>query len=196
MSILSQSIIEIMQYASLAGIIASGVSVLAVRDIRKKVIFFFLFFIATAIFSFVFYSGATFLMSAFPVLFVFLVANQLVNEVYMVRTGPAGITRQQQDIKRDDRKSIFIRIIIIVLPVFLFGAMGYLVYHYSNDYPVEWKNFQDVPIAGVGQLAEQISGYYGILVIIILSALFISFIWLTIIPGHGLGKRDGDTNEQ
>lgn len=195
MSTVSQWIVMIMQYAGIAGIFVFGMSVLSISDIRKKVVFFFLILLSTVMLSYVFYPGTTFFISAFGAIFVFLIINQLVNHLHMINSAHGGNAGQGEDSGTGTNKINYFRLLNIVIPVFLCGIAFYLGYHYLHDFQVTWKDLQDIPAAGTKQMAGQIFGYYGVLVIILFSALFISLIWFTIILGSGQEKKGGDKDK-
>lgn len=72
-------------------------------------------------------------------------------------------------------------ILNIVLPLLFCAAAGYLIYNYTYDFLKEVTGSGNIFIAGLSDISKKFLTDYGLILIIIIASLFISFLWLIVI---------------
>lgn len=176
-----QNLLEILQYICLAGLILSALPVFVLRDLKKKVISLFFIFVFTTILSFIFYAGIMFFIAGIIFIFVFLV-------LYLLA---AGISRNDgQNIPGKDRRSLVLYAAGTAASVIFCSWLGYVVYNSSGGYFPELDGGQEPHIAGLEEITEPLFTTYGIVVIVILAAVLVTFIGITIF--FRVKQKDGE----
>jgi hypothetical protein len=177
MSLESHKVIEIIQYIVFSGLLISGAAVLLIKDFRKKMIFSFLLFILLAVVAFVFYSGTLFIIAGAGYVFVFILLYLLagtagcnVKEAY-----PANSHADKKQINAILKKPA-----MIIAPILLCSVLGYLVYGIAEGYLHETERTQEISINGMEQVSAVLFTDYNIMILLLISALPVLFIWLTV----------------
>ncbi len=175
----NQLIIKIIQYASIFGLLLSGILALVIADKRKKFIFLFLMYVSAGILSFILYSGFAFFTVGLVFVFFFIL-------LYIA-------TIQWEAVRKDSREQPGKKggaspknVLNIVLPLLLCGGSGYLIFNSTYRYLAgagsqSGDQPYNVSFTDPGLVINSIFSSYGLVVIILVSALFITFLWLIVI---------------
>ena len=174
MSFTSQLIIIILHYASLLGLLICGLLSLIHSDRRKKLLFLILVFLFVGILSFVYYSGIlVFIVGVFVIFF--LVSLYLF--VFQIE-----FFESKTDEDRDRRNDNKIKTIGgIILPALFCAGIGYLFYIYTSDLLKDAVLSGNIYIVGLGDINKQFFIEYSPILVIVIAALFISFLWFIMI---------------
>ena len=165
----------IMHYASIFGLLISGLLSLILPDKRKKILFLFISFLFVGILSFVYYSGILFFIIGIFIIFFFVSLYLFVFQIEFF-----GSKTERDEDKRPDNK---IKKIIrgIVLPILFCASIGYLFYIYTSDFLKRVNISGNIYIVGLSDINEQFFTEYGLILVIVIASLFISFLWFIII---------------
>ncbi len=193
----SQLIIKIIQYISITGLFLSSILALIIVDKKKKFIFLFLMFISAGMLSYILYSG--FVIFTVGFVFVFFFILLYITIIQWESIGSNNQEKRKSANKPDlqnGRKSIK-KILNIALPLLLCGAIGYLIFNSANRYLAEVGNQQgdqaiNVSFSDPGLVIKSILSSYGLAVIILASALFITFLWFIIIIKLSHRQKNGE----
>lgn len=175
-----QNILEILQYLCSAGLILSSAAVFIMRDVKKKVVSLFFVFVFITILSFIFYAGIMLFIVAFIFVFVFLVLYLLASGIS--RTAGA-------DLPWKDRKVFTLKTIKAAIAVLFCLWLGYVINDASAGYFQDIDRGNETYITGLEEISEPLFTTYGIVVIIIIAAIFITFLGITIF--YGVKQKDG-----
>ena len=169
MSIESQTIIEIIQYISFAGLVLSGLTALLMPGLRRKTVPIFTMFIFITIISFVFYSGILLFIIGFAAIFVFIILYMLIVQLRMGRKGP-------------DKKKIRVSAVPgIIIPILFSVYLGYQIYISTRPYFVEADGGSEISITSLDQISKLLFSEYLPVVLILITALIATTVWFTII---------------
>jgi len=175
MSFISQLIIMIMHYASIFGLLISGLLSLILPDKRKKILFLFISFLFVGILSFVYYSGILFFIVGILMVFFFISLYLFVfqMEIFGNKTG------------LDENKKLNGRVkntlLNIIIPLLFCATAGYFIYNYTFDFLRSVSGSGNIFIAGLGDISKQFFTDYSLILVIIVASLFMSFLWFIII---------------
>jgi len=175
MSFVSQLIIVIIHYASIFGLLISGLLSLILPDKRKKMLFLFISFLFAGILSFVYYSAILFFIVGILMVLFFLSLYLFVLqiEIFGNKTGP------DENKKLNGRaKNILLNIIV---PLLFCAAAVYFFYKYTVDFLRSVSGSGNIFIAGLGDISKQFFTDYSLILVIITASLLMSFLWFIII---------------
>lgn len=163
-----------MHYASLIGLLICGLLSLIHYDRRKKLLFLILTFLFVGILSFVYYSGIlVFIVGVFIIFFLvslYLFVYQI--EFFGIKTAGDGNKRNDNKIKKTGG---------IILPVLFCTGIGYLFYIYTSGFLRDTVLKGNIYIVGPGDIGKQFFIENGLILVIVIASLFISFLWFMMI---------------
>jgi len=177
MSFISQLTIIIIHYIGILGLLVCSLLSLFLADKKKKLLFLFLFFLFVGILSFVYYSGVLFFAVGVIVVFFFILlylfAFQM--ELFGEYVGP----EVDKNLKNADKSSRN-KILSIIISLLFCAAIGYFIYGCISNFLKEIKEVEgseNILIANWSDISNQFFSDYGLILIIITAALFVSFLW-------------------
>ena len=192
-----QLIIMIIQYGSSIGLFLSGVLALFTIDKKKKFIFLFLMYIFAGILSFVLYSGFTFFTVGIVFVFFIIILYIVIIQQEIIKNN--GREPQKPENKtglRNGRKPLR-NVLNRILPLLLCGGLGYLVFSGTYKYlaGAGYRNGEqlfNISFPDPGLAIKGIFSSYGLALIILVSALFISFLWFIVMVKLKDKKKNGE----
>ena len=72
-------------------------------------------------------------------------------------------------------------IVDIILPFLFCAAIGYLIYNYTSDFLQKVSGSGGILIIGLSDITGRFFTDYNLILIIVIAALFVSFLWFIII---------------
>lgn len=162
------------QYVCMSAIILLSLFSIILKDRRKKLFFLFFIFIFSGILGFLLFSGMLiFLMTIvifgfFGFLYLFIYSAEIYN-------------KEEKLHNNINKKSRLLKILNIVIPLAFCGAIAYLFYFYTFNYSGFYSEIKEItPVRFISIVGELISNY-SMAILIFISSLFISVIWLILI---------------
>jgi hypothetical protein len=175
MSFESQLIIIILHYIAVSGLLASALLSLFIKKRRWKLIFMFLTLLFIGVLSFVYYSGVLFFIVGIIIIFFFLSLNIFSSQVKLF--GRSEKPKREGRLNNNPAAVVF----NILLPFLFCGVIGYLIYVYSYSFIRGMVVVEDVTIASLGDITGLFLNEYGIVAILMIALLVVSFFWFLII---------------
>lgn len=178
------------------GLLLSGVLALVVIDKKKKFIFLFLMYISAGLISLVLYSGFTFFTAGimfvffFIILYIIIIQGEIIKSSKQDQQKPGGKTVLQ------NRRKLKKNLLNIAPPLLLTGGLAYLIFNNAYKYLagngyLNGGQPYDISFSGPGLAIKSIFSSYGLVLIILVSALFISFLWFIIMIKLQDKKKNG-----
>ncbi len=197
----NQLIITIIQYTGVFGLFLSGILALVINDKKKKLIFLFLMYVFAGILSFALYSGFTFFTAGFVFTFFFILLYIAVIQWEARRKRSHGQLEPEdgQTSKRDRQngRTTTKNVLNIVLPLLLCSGLGYLIFNSTYGYLAGTGNQSgdqpyNISFTDPGLVIKSIFSSYGPVVVILVSALFITFLWFIVIIKSRDRQKNGE----
>jgi len=174
MSFLSQLIIIIINYVSIAGLLACGVLALLMKDRKRKLLILMLAFLFIGALSFVYYSETLFFVTGLIMIFFFLLLYLFVLQMDFFGRGMAGETDERLDLPLRGK------ILNIAMPVLFCLSAGFFIYKYISGFLKEAEIAEgggNVFILDWSDISRYFFTDYGLVLVVLAGSLFISFIW-------------------
>lgn len=184
MSTGSQLTVAIINYISIAGLLACGLLSFFTDSKKRKLILVFFSFLSGGIFYFVYYSDVLFFIIGIIILFFFTLLYYFVFQMEFF--GNNAQVHLNEEIKSSRRKkkiittvaiAIFFLIIWCFACGYLHGYLSDLTDNLSVAAGVSSSSF----IPTLSDISRQLSTDYGIVILILAASLFVSSLWFMII---------------
>jgi len=169
----SQLILIIIHGVSLFGLAVSGLLSIIIISKRKKLIFLFLSFLFVVILGFVCSPCILFFIVGIFIMFFFMSLYMLVSQMELF-----GDEERVDEKLSSNAGGI---IVDIILPFLFCAAIGYLIYNYTSDFLQKVSGSGGILIIGLSDITGRFFTDYNLILIIVIAALFVSFLWFIII---------------
>lgn len=175
MSFESQLTIIILHYIAVSGLLTSALLSLFMKKIRWKLIFMFLTFLFIGVLSFVYYSGVLVFIVGIIVIFFFLSLNIFAFQAKMF----ANSEKSEKEGRLKNNPTVVV--LNILLPLLFCGIIGYLIYVYTYSFIKGLAVMEDITIVGLSDITSLLLTDYGMIAVLIIALLVVSFFWFLII---------------
>ena len=164
----------------------SGVLALVITSKKKKFIFLFLMYVSACILSFALFSGFVFIIIGFVFIFFFIILYIVFIHGEIIKKSSPKLQKPVSKAGLQNRRRFTKNVLNIALPLLLCGGSGYLIFKSTYRYLAEaGKQNGDQPyiisFTDPNLVIKSIFSSYDLIVIFLVSALFISFLWFIII---------------
>jgi hypothetical protein len=179
-------LLGIINYFIMATIFLFALLSLVLRDQRKKLVFLFLMFLSFSILSFLFFTGATFIIVGILII-CFLIPLYLnsFNEQFYNKGIYENIKLK---LGSDENKKVK-RCINLALSIIFCSGVGYLFYHYTLKYISNYKQVASIAIISFTSVVSEIGNNYSAVIMILVLILVITILWFISIL-----ERSNDSN--
>jgi hypothetical protein len=184
-------LLEIINYFFMVTIFLFALLSLVLRDQRRKLVFLFLMFLSFSILSFLFFTGATFIIVGILII-CFLIPLYLnsFNEKFYNKGiyENMKLKLDSDEYKKINNKKIK-RYINLALSIIFCGGAGYLFYHYTLKYISNYKQVASIAIISFTSVVSEIGNNYSAVIMILVLILVITILWFISIL-----ERSNDSN--
>ncbi len=188
-------LLEIVNYFFMVTIFLFALLSLVLRDQRRKLVFLFLMFLSFSVLSFLFFTGATFIIIGILIIcfLIPLYLNSFNEQFYNkgiyenMKLNPGSDEYKKINNKKISKK--IKRYINLALSVIFCSGAGYLFYHYTLKYISNYKQATSIAIISFTSVVSEIGNNYSAVIMILILILVITILWFISIL-----ERSNDSN--
>ena len=169
--------LEIINYSILALIFLFGLISLVLTNQIKKIIFFFLTFLAFGILCFLFLTGATFMLIAIIVIFFNILLFLYVQDIEHFSKRVYYINGSELPVEKIGWEKDWKRITNLTLSILSCAGIGYIFFKYSLNFFKSYKQTGNYTSSRIAEIVANIGSNYWPTLLLTLSLLIVSIIW-------------------
>jgi hypothetical protein len=184
-------LLGIIDYFFMATIFLFALLSLVLRDQRKKLVFLFLMFLSFSVLSFLFFTGATFIIVGILIIcfLIPLYLNSFNEQFYNKGIHENMKLKLDSDENKKIKNKKIKRYINLALSVIFCSGAGYLFYHYTLKYISNYKQVTSIVIISFKSVVLEIGNNYSAIIMILVLILVITILWFISIL-----ERSNDSN--
>ncbi len=185
--------LEIINYSVLILVFLFGLVSLVLTNHVKKLIFLFLTFLAFGTLSFLFLTGATFILIAMIVIFFNILLFLYVQDIDHFSKRRNYISEPELPVRKLEWKKDWKLITHLTLSILSCVIIGYTFYSYSLNFFKSYKQTGNYTTSKIVEIVANVGSNYGPTLFLIISILVVSVIWFISILKNG-ESNDTESN--